>query len=425
VKYALVTFGCRVNQADSLEIEGALRARGGVQAAPALADLVIVNTCSVTSTADQGARQVVRKIARENPAARIVVTGCYATRRPGDLSDLPGVVAVVPNDRKEQLVSALPWPTTTAARYGGSDGPCGATLRPGVAGRTAFTLRVQTGCDEHCSYCIIPSTRGVGRSRPLDWVLRSIDEAVLAGYKEIALCGVHLGSYSRDLAGGASLADLVRRLSQWPADVLFRISSLEPVDFTPELLEVVAASARIAPHFHLPLQHADDSMLRAMRRPYAAAAYEALLREIAAATPDACLGTDVIAGFPGETAAQADALAECLERLPLSYAHVFPYSDRPGTEASGLSGKVDGGAIRARASRLRAIGESHARRFRASQIGRIRRALVVDDGNAVVTDNYLKLALDGPRARNEWVNVEVEGPHRGRVLDTSQSAASA
>lgn len=420
MKYALVTFGCRVNQADSLEMEGALRERGGVHAPLAAADLVVVNTCSVTSTADQGARQIVRKIARENPDARIVVTGCYATRRPGDLAGLPGVVAVVPNGRKDQLVADLPWPVTTASRYAGRDGPCGAPLRPGVAGRTAFTLRVQTGCDEQCSYCIIPNTRGVGRSRPLDWVLQAVDHAVGAGYKEIALCGVHLGSYGRDLGDGSSLADLVRRLSGWPADVLFRISSLEPMDFTPELLDVVAVSRRIAPHFHLPLQHADDAMLRAMRRPYAAAAYDVLLREIVAAMPDACLGTDVIAGFPCETAAQADVLAEQLERLPLAYVHVFPYSDRPGTEASTMSGKVDGGAIRARGARLRAIGETHAARFRASQVGRVRRALVVDDGSSVVTDNYLKLALDEPRARNEWVDVRVEGPHLGRIVDKAQ-----
>lgn len=421
MKYALVTFGCRVNQADSLEIEGALRERGGVQSPPAHADLVVVNTCSVTATADQGARQAVRKIARENPGAKIVVTGCYATRRPGELADLPGVLTVVPNDRKEHLVAALPWPTTTASRYAGGEGPCGATLRPGVAGRTAFTLRVQTGCDEQCSYCIIPTTRGRGRSRPLEWVLRAIDEAVAAGYKEIALCGVHLGSYGRDLPGGLSLVDLVRRLSQWPADVLFRISSLEPMDFTRELLEVAATSARIAPHFHLPLQHADDSMLRAMRRPYNAAAYEKLVGEIAAAMPDACIGTDLIAGFPGESDAQADALADRLERLPLAYVHVFPYSDRPGTEATGMDGKVGSGAIRARGARLRAIGEAHARRFRASQVGTVRRALVVDDGTSVVTDNYLKLTLaDGPRARNEWVDVQVEGPHQGRALDKAQ-----
>ncbi|HEY6508116.1 MAG TPA: tRNA (N(6)-L-threonylcarbamoyladenosine(37)-C(2))-methylthiotransferase MtaB [Vicinamibacterales bacterium] len=422
MKYALVTFGCRVNQADSLEIEGALRARGGVPAAPAQADLVVVNTCSVTATADQGARQVVRKIARENPGAQIVVTGCYATRRPHELGDLPGVVAVVPNDHKDGLVDSLPWPTTTASRDAGGDGPCGARLTPGVAGRTAFTLRVQTGCDEHCSYCIIPSTRGVGRSRPFDWVLRAVDEAVAAGYKEIALCGVHLGSYGRDLPDGSSLADLVRRLSQWPAEVLFRISSLEPMDFTPELLEIAATSARIAPHFHLPLQHADDAMLRAMRRPYTAAAYERLVGEIATSMPDACIGTDVIAGFPGETDAQADALAEGLVRLPLSYVHVFPYSDRPGTEASGMDGKVDGGAIRARGARLRAIGSAHAERFRAAQVGRVRRALVVDDGTSVVTDNYLKLALDEPRTRNEWVDVRVEGPHQGRVVDKAQGS---
>ncbi len=420
MKYALVTFGCRVNQADSLEMEGALRARGGVPAAAALADLVVVNTCSVTATADQGARQVVRKIARENPGARIVVTGCYATRRPAELADLPGVVSVVPNDRKDQLVAELSWPATTASRYAGGDGPCGATLRPGVAGRTAFTLRVQTGCDERCSYCIIPRTRGAGRSRPLDWVLRAVDDAVAAGYKEIALCGVHLGSYGRDLSEGASLAALVRRLGQWPTDVLFRISSLEPMDFTPELLEIAATSARIAPHFHLPLQHADDAMLRVMRRPYAGAAYETLVREITTAMPDACIGTDVIAGFPGETDAQADVLAERLERLPLSYVHVFPYSDRPGTEASGMDGKVDGGAIRARGARLRAIGQAHAERFRSSQVGRVRRALVVDDGTSVVTDNYLKLALDESRARNEWVDVRVEGPHLGRIVDKAQ-----
>jgi threonylcarbamoyladenosine tRNA methylthiotransferase MtaB len=229
------------------------------------------------------------------------------------------------------------------------------------------------------------------------------------------VCGVHLGSYGRDRGDGSSLSSLLRRLGEWPSDVLFRISSLEPMDCTPEIVELVASSGRFAPHFHLPLQHGDDAMLRAMRRPYTAASYESLVHGIVERMPDACIGTDVIAGFPGETDAQADRLAKRLERLPLSYLHVFSYSDRPGTEASGMAGKIDGPTIRMRGARLRAIGEKLAGSFRASQVGTVRRALVVDDGTAVVTDNYLKLAIDTVRTRNEWVTVRVAGAHHGTV----------
>jgi threonylcarbamoyladenosine tRNA methylthiotransferase MtaB len=427
VKYAVVTFGCRVNQADSLEIEGALLARGASCVPVAQADVVVVNTCSVTAAADQGARQTVRKVARDNPGARIVVTGCYATRRPDDLQGLPGVVRVVSNTDKHRVAGlllslepgarSLGPDATTSERYSGlHDGPCGARLVPGVAGRTAFTLRVQTGCDERCSYCIIPGTRGAGRSKTLDWVRQAVHDAVAAGYREIAVCGVHLGSYGRDLAERTSLVDLVRMLGRWPSEVLFRVSSLEPMDCGADLVAAVAESSRLAPHFHLPLQHGDNSMLRAMRRPYTAEYYEQLVTGIANAMPDVSIGTDVIAGFPGETDVQADALATLLERLPLSHLHVFPYSDRPGTEASAMPEKIDGPTIRARAARLRAIGDRLSTRFRASQMSKVRRALVVDDGTSVVTDNYLKLTLDGPRTRNEWVDVLVEGPHHGRFV---------
>jgi threonylcarbamoyladenosine tRNA methylthiotransferase MtaB len=417
VKYSVITFGCRVNQADSLEFEGALLARGASCVPAAEADVVVVNTCSVTAAADQGARQTIRKVARENPTARIVVTGCYATREPEAVRTLPGVVQLVRNPDKEHLagiVSSLE--QTTADRYAAQgEGPCGAPLAPGVAGRTAFTLRVQTGCDERCSYCIIPGTRGSGRSRPMAWVRQAVADAVAVGYREIALCGVHLGSYGRDLADGSSLPGLVRMLGSWPADVLFRVSSLEPMDCGPDLIAAIAASPRLAPHFHLPLQHGDDSVLKAMRRPYSAAYFERLVDGIVDAMPDASIGTDVVAGFPGETDAQAQTLATLLERLPLSHLHVFPYSDRPGTEASRLPEKVDGPTIRARAARLREIGEQRSARFRHSQVGKVRRALVVNDGMSAVTDNYLKLALDGPRMRNEWVDVLVEGPYQGRV----------
>jgi threonylcarbamoyladenosine tRNA methylthiotransferase MtaB len=184
MKYAVVTFGCRVNQADSLSLERDFRARGGVAAAPAEADVVVVNTCSVTAAADQGARQTIRRIVRSNPSVKVVVTGCYATRRPEDLTQLPNVIRVIGNPVKETLVDLIAdeIPLTTPERFGDGDGPCGAVLSPGAAGRTAFTLRIQTGCDERCSYCIIPSTRGAGRSKPVSQVIRYFYCAVWAGY---------------------------------------------------------------------------------------------------------------------------------------------------------------------------------------------------------------------------------------------------
>src|SRR5437667_1556354 len=202
MKYSVITFGCRVNQADSLGFEEELRAAGAVAVPPDAADLIVVNTCSVTASADQGARQTIRRVARDNPGARIVVTGCYATRRPDEVAALPNVARVVPNDDKPRLISILRSTPTTAERFGDGDGSCGATVVPGVAGRTAFTLRVQTGCAEPCAYCIIPSTRGAPRSVPIAAVLREVDRVTAAGFKEIALTGVHLGSYGRDLSPG-------------------------------------------------------------------------------------------------------------------------------------------------------------------------------------------------------------------------------
>ena len=400
----MITFGCRVNQADSLAIEGDLRARGAAATAPETADLLIVNTCSVTASADQGARQTIRRIVRSNPGVQIVVTGCYASRRPDDVCQLPNVTHVVRNADKDSLVADL---LGDAAKFGEGEGPCGSSLEPGVAGRTAFTLRVQTGCEERCSYCIIPSTRGAGRSRPLTEVVREIHRAVAAGYKEIAITGVHLGSYGRDLVRPTTLEALVRVLADWPDDVLFRISSLEPMDCTPAVVDMVARSPRLAPHFHLPMQHGSDDMLQAMRRPYSTGYYGQLIARIASVIPHASIGTDVIVGFPGETDAQFDMTRAMLADSPLSHVHVFPYSDRPGTMASRLTGKVDGVAIRARGAALREVGARLTRRFRQAQSGTSRRALTVDDGWSAVTDNYVKVRLPEPHPRNEWTWVTI------------------
>jgi threonylcarbamoyladenosine tRNA methylthiotransferase MtaB len=411
MKYAVITFGCRVNQADSLGFEEDFLAAGAVAAPAEDADLVVVNSCSATSSADQAARQAIRRIARLNPGAKIVVTGCYATRRPDEVGGLPHVIRVETNDDKPRLIPLLladrEVRPTTAERFGDGEGGCGGALEPGVAGRTAFTLRVQTGCAERCSYCIIPATRGRPRSVPIGAVVAEARRVIAAGFKEIALTGVHLGSYGRDLEPPSSLVDLLRSLAAEAA--LFRISSLEPMDCTAEIVELVAASGSFAPHVHLPLQHASNRMLTAMRRPYTIEYYRALVDGIRSRLPDASIGSDVIVGFPGETEEDFDELASYLPSSPLTHLHVFPYSDRPGTAASTLAAKAPGTVVRDRARAIREIGRRLAAAFLDSQIGTVQRGLTLEDGSLVVTGNYLKVRIPPGHARNEWVDVRITG----------------
>ena len=438
MKYSVITFGCRVNQADSLGFEEQLRAAGAQPAPPETADVVVVNTCSVTATADQGARQTIRRVARSNPRARIVVTGCYATRRPDDVRGLPGVVGVVHNDDKPRLLQILGGvgraALSTAERFGDGDGSCGASIEPGVAGRTAFTLRVQTGCAEPCAYCIIPVTRGRPRSAPIDSLIGEVERVAAAGFKEIALTGVHLGSYGRDLTPRSSLIELLRaferhrsiprepdsqsRSVRLEPDLLFRISSLEPMDCSREVVDIVAECEAFAPHFHLPLQHASDRILAVMRRPYTVEEYAALVDGIRARIPAASIGSDIIVGFPDETDDDFEQLASYLGGSPLTHIHVFPYSDRPGTAASAMSGKVPGAVVRERGRVVRDIGQRLATKFRESQVGTVRRGLTLEDGSLVVTDNYLKVKIPPGRVRNEWVRVKISSvgdPMRGEL----------
>jgi len=414
VKYSVITFGCRVNQADSLNVEEGFRAHGAIAGDAEEADIVVVNTCSVTASADQAARQTIRRIARINPAAKIVVTGCYATRRPDEVADLPGVIRVVPNDGKPQLISLV----TTSERFGDGDGSCGAALEPGIAGRTAFTLRVQTGCAEECSYCIIPTTRGRPRSVPIEDALNEAARVAAAGFKEIALTGVHLGSYGRDLHPRSSLADLLQRLAEesYSDRVLFRISSLEPMDCVPAIVDLVAGAGCFAPHFHLPLQHASNRMLEAMGRPYTIEYYRALVDSIRSRIPHASIGSDIIVGFPGETDDDFVELSSYMASSPLTHVHVFPYSDRPGTRASTRRDKVPGAIVRDRARAIRETGQRLTTAFRASQVGSVHRGLTLEDGSLVVTGNYLKVRVPPGRSRNEWVNVRLVSQHDGELL---------
>ena len=428
IRYSIVTFGCRVNQADSLRIEEDLRTRGGVDAPSSEADVVVVNTCSVTSAADQGARQTIRRIARDNPSAKVVVTGCYATRCHDEVASLPAVVQVVRNEHKDRLVAEIAGVVdvsghstdrdegvvTTAERFGGGEGSCGATIQPGLAGRTAFTLRVQTGCEECCAYCIIPTTRGAGRSIAVGEVVREAERIAAAGFKEIAITGVHLGSYGRDLQPAAGLLDLLRSLEQSRADVVFRISSLEPMDCTPAIVDLVVNSGgRFAPHFHLPLQHASDRLLARMRRPYTLAYFRGLVDGIASRLPDVSIGSDLIVGFPGESDRDFEANLAYLPSSPISHLHVFPYSDRPGTEAARMPERVPPSVIRERATRLRQISGGLSTAFGRRQIGAVRRGLTLEDGSLAITDNYVKVRIARGFPRNERVMVRISADASG------------
>lgn len=410
--FSVLTFGCRVNQADSLACERDLAGQGGVGGPPESAELVVVNTCSVTAAADQAARNAIRRIARVNPAARIVATGCYATRKPEDLQSLPGVVALVANARKDELGPLL-FPRGASGVEGDAPFP-----RPGHGGRTVYPLRVQTGCDERCSYCTIPATRGPSRSRPLESVTEEARALASAGYKELVLTGVHLGAWGRDLPARRSLLDLLRALDDLDADLCFRLSSLEPMDCSPAIVRLVATSGRFAPHFHLPLQHASDGVLQAMRRPYSLADYRSLVDAIRVALPDAAIGCDVIAGFPGESEEDHQVMVDYLREGALTHLHVFPYSDRPGTAASTLAAKVPATVLRSRCDALREVSRELKAKFVARQIGLVRPALTIQDGTRAVTDNYLTLGIPSGRARNERVRVRVTcgAPLAGEVV---------
>ena len=407
MKYSIVTFGCRVNHADSLRIEEDLRAGGATEAPSCDADVVIVNTCSVTATADQGARQTIRRIARENPSAKIVATGCYATRCPDDMAALP--VTVVRNSEKLNIARTLAVDPPAGVPRASQDGPCGAPIEPGIAGRTAFTIRAQTGCEETCAYCIIPSTRGASRSAPIASLVADVERVADAGFKEVVVTGVHLGSYGRDLAPAVSLLDLLRALDDVRGDVSFRISSLEPMDCTPAIVDVVVGSGRFMPHFHLPLQHASDRILAGMRRPYTLDYYRRLVDGLATRLPHASIGSDMIAGFPGETDDDFAVNLTYLPSSPLTHLHVFPYSDRPGTAATSMGDKVHGSVIRDRATQLRDIGVGLSRRFRESQVGTVRPGLTLEDGTLVVTDNYLKVRIPPGIPRNTRLSVRLNG----------------
>ncbi len=460
--YYLENFGCRATQADAAAIELGLAARGFRPVAAEDADLVVVNTCTVTASADSQARQAIRAFHRKNPGARIVVCGCYAQRAPEELAQIQGVKWVVGNAHQTEIASLacgqnhappandlIPIEPLGAAPTATGDFRLASPrsqariltggltehrevlvghVEPGLGGHTRPTLKIQDGCNHRCAYCVIPQVRGRSRSLATEEVVMEICRLVAAGAREVVLSGINLGGYGRDLTPRLSLGDLIEEILARTALERLRLSSLEPMHLTADLIDRMAASERIAPHFHVPLQSGSDRILHAMHRWYRAGHYARRIEWIHERMPEAAIGADVIAGFPGETDADHRATLDLAARLPFSYLHVFSFSPRPGTEAARLGSLVSPERIRERARELRTLGAEKAAAFRARQAGRVLRALTLQTVRNGATDaltaNYLTVGVPGVWKPNLWINVRLRRrPDGSLAADPVQAAA--
>ena len=383
------------------------------------ADLVVINTCTVTHRTDQQVRQAVRRINRENPAARIVVTGCYAERDPDLLAELPGVDLVVGNVEKEILPQILdergPHSQIKIIRSP-LDADRDYLLPPmeQTGGKTRPLVKLQDGCDAHCSYCIVPKVRGPGRSARMENVLAEIRSLVERGFQEIVLTGVHLGAFGLKLKGHPHLLDLLRHVVEIPQLGRIRLSSIEPIHFDRAIVDLAAENPVFARHFHIPLQSGSDRILRLMRRPYTVARFRELLRYIQTRLPDAGLGTDVLVGFPGETDQDFAETCKLVQDSPLTYLHVFPFSPREGTVAYSLPDRVSSHVMKSRLGILLEISRlknlSFRRRFIGQSLPAITLAHEEDLGaSLVLTGNYIHARVPGlSLPPNRLVDIRIE-----------------
>ncbi len=433
-EYHVENFGCRASRADGEIISAELRHRGLSPAlSPSRADVIVANTCSVTAQADRTARAFLRRVRRENPTARIVITGCYAQRAPQEVAALPGVHAVIGNSHKtlvaEIAQQAAGFVPLTALRpapalyvddtFAHSD-----LSMPesgwGVGIQTRPNLKVQDGCGNRCSFCIIPATRGHSRSLSLETCLRNVQDFVAAGGTELVLSGINLGRWGRDLTPQRTLEELVGAILLQTALPRLRLSSIEPMDWTPGLLTLfrahaVSPGARLARHAHLPLQSGSDAILRVMHRRYRPWHYAEKLRLIRESMPDSAVGADVMVGFPGESEALFEESFAFIAAQPFTYLHLFPFSPRPNTRAWQLAQEnpVPPQAVAERMARLRALIAARNRSFRQSFLGRELPAVTLHTSQGKTTpalaDNFLEVLVQAKIPAKLSVRVVVTG----------------
>jgi threonylcarbamoyladenosine tRNA methylthiotransferase MtaB len=431
-KFFVQNFGCRATQADGAALESSLMAGGLSQAGErSAADLVVLNTCTVTVSADEDVRQTIRRVHRENPAARILVTGCYAQRAPQELAGMPGVEWVVGNSHKHAIPELIALaPSEMSAPYHGNihvgdifaqQAFLSAPVEDASGDRTRPNLKIQDGCNNRCSFCIIPFVRGRSRGMPADQVVAQV-ERLAVRYREVVLTGINLGRWGREPGSTLRLAGLVRRLLDETAIERLRMSSVEPMDFSDELLELMAASHRIAPHVHAPLQSGSDRILRRMHRKYRPRHYADRILKARRLMPDAAIGADVMVGFPGETDADFDESRQFIEQLPFTYLHVFTYSERPGTPAAEDPLAVPMAVRKERNRVLRELGERRNRGFRQRMVGRTLSAVTLHEPGTALTGNYLKVQLATLRSANMMADLQIGGLTRDGLCEAPPPA---
>jgi threonylcarbamoyladenosine tRNA methylthiotransferase MtaB len=417
MRFAIATLGCKVNQYDSALIATRLAGLGLVRCEfDQVADVYVVNTCTITDRADAESLRIARRARRLNPAARVIMTGCLAQANPAVLADSLAVDAVVGLGRPGDLESAAlghhrDRVMVSNLRKEKAPIELGAVT---LEGRTRAFLKVQEGCDQFCSFCIVPFSRGRSRSVEPRRILTALDGLHAQGLKEVILTGVHLGGYGKDLDPPLSLETLLEMIEERAPLSRIRLSSLDPEELADRIIELVAASDKFCPHFHLPLQAGEDDTLRRMRRRYDCAAFRERVERLVAAMPNVAIGTDLIAGFPGESATAFESYFKFVESLPLAYFHVFPYSIRSGTTAAKMPDQVAPAEIKQRAAALRVLGEHKHREFAARFVGTRLKVLLEDEFGPHemrgYSRNYIKVLTQAvPGMTNQEVEVEVHG----------------
>ncbi len=434
MKFQITTLGCKVNQFESDAIAQALEDCGWQRIGrDENADVGIVNTCTVTGKASMQSRQAIRQLRRRHPAARIIVTGCYAQTAPEDIEKIGGVHYIIGHFDKSDIPRLIVESMDEAGmgvvrrvrRYR-SSAPFSMPPAPSYGRRTRPFLKIQDGCDRFCTYCIVPHARGPSRSMPLDAVLDRLNDLGRKGFREVVLTGIHLGAYGADLAPPLNLIDLLQRIEIRPPVDRLRLSSIEPDEVSNEMVDLLSASKICCPHLHLPLQSGDDQVLQRMHRPYDAPYFDRTVRMIYDALPQAAIGADVLVGFPGESQAAFARTFGLIADLPLTYLHVFPFSPRPGTPAFHFADRVPEKVVKARTYEIRQLGQRKHQTFLKANLGQIHDVLVEHQRDRRsgllkgISANYLTILFEGDQGlMNRIVAVEARSiDPDGRLVGT-------
>jgi threonylcarbamoyladenosine tRNA methylthiotransferase MtaB len=412
--YQVHFLGCKASMADAMGYAGILQRAGWKDAAQGEpVSLILIQTCTVTMSADAQGRQMVRKLKSQHPSARILLTGCYAQRAEEELIAMPEVDYVIGNlnPQKQQLFSKI----ANVNANEDTDFPM-----PGEFARTRPFIKIQDGCDARCSYCIIPAVRGKSRSLPVDEVVRRVELFRDRGYKEMILTGISMGGYGKDLTPRSSLSHLMSRLHSLPGDFKIRLSSIEPEEVDEAFLDVFASSNRFQPHLHLPIQSASDQVLKKMRRQYLFRRYDWIVQRLFTANPRINLGTDVLVGFPEEDPLAFEETYRYVQDAPLAYCHVFPFSPRPDTPAASYRRKVSDSEVTERAAKLRDLASQKNLKYRSQFLGEKLSALVLQGTEEALTDNYIRVKVGEKMQVAGFVSIRihsVDGMHtRGAIV---------